>query len=86
MKARGIPQRTPRGFAFSLCFHRACSIINKYAILQKKLFAEKGSRMEVHICPVKMKTVLFDNGKCTEEVCQEKDCPIMVLQSQEREE
>lgn len=42
--------------------------------------------MEVHICPVKMKTVLFDNGKCTEEVCQEKDCPIMVLQSQEREE
>lgn len=41
--------------------------------------------MDVHICPVKMRTVLFDEGKCTE-ACQEEDCPIMVLQSQEKEE
>ena len=41
--------------------------------------------MEVHICPIKMRTVLFDDGKCTE-ICIEEDYAIMVLRRQEKEE
>ncbi len=37
--------------------------------------------MEVHICPIKMKTVLFDENGCTE-ACSEEDCPIKVLQEE----
>ena len=33
---------------------------------------------EVHICPILMRTVIWEDGKCTE-ACNE-DCPILILQ------
>ena len=30
---------------------------------------------DVHICPILMRTVIWIDGKCTEE-CDENDCPI----------
>lgn len=32
--------------------------------------------MEIHICPIKMRTVKFLDGQCAE-MCKEKDCPIV---------
>ena len=31
--------------------------------------------MEVHICPVRMRTVAFENGECLE-ICIEDACPV----------
>ncbi len=31
--------------------------------------------MEVHICPILMRTVRFIEGQCSE-LCEETDCPI----------
>lgn len=30
---------------------------------------------EVHVCPILMRTVIWEDGKCTEE-CDEEECPI----------
>ncbi len=30
---------------------------------------------EVHVCPILMRTVIFENERCTEK-CNEQDCPI----------
>lgn len=32
---------------------------------------------EVHICPILMRTVIWEDGKCTEE-CDESGCPVGV--------
>ena len=32
-------------------------------------------KQEVHICPILMRTVIFEDDCCTED-CQEEDCPI----------
>lgn len=32
---------------------------------------------EVHICPILIRTVMWEDGKCTED-CGEQDCPIMI--------
>lgn len=34
---------------------------------------------EVHICPILMRTVIFEDGRCTED-CTEQDCPIIVME------
>lgn len=34
---------------------------------------------EVHICPIFMRTVVFEDGECTME-CTEEDCPIKTEQ------
>ena len=39
------------------------------------------SEKEVHICPILMRTVIWEDGKCTEE-CDEDECPIEILYSQ----
>ena len=31
--------------------------------------------IEIHICPILMRTVKFEDGTCTEQ-CNEDDCPI----------
>ncbi len=36
------------------------------------------SDKEVHICPILMHTVIWEDGKCTED-CDEEDCPIANL-------
>ena len=33
---------------------------------------------DVHICPILMRTVLWEDGKCTEK-CSEEDCPIKAI-------
>lgn len=33
---------------------------------------------EVHICPILMRTVRFEDGECTEQ-CEEDDCPVLEL-------
>ena len=33
------------------------------------------NKKEVHICPILMRTVIWEDGKCTEK-CDEEDCPI----------
>ena len=33
---------------------------------------------EVHICPILMRTVIWEDGKCTEG-CTEEECPIALL-------
>ena len=35
---------------------------------------------EVHICPILMRTVIWEDGKCTED-CDEEDCPISDVKS-----
>lgn len=35
---------------------------------------------EVHICPILMRTVIFENGRCCTEDCAEVDCPIIVIE------
>ena len=37
---------------------------------------------EVHICPILMRTVIWEDGKCKED-CAEEDCPILFLSQQE---
>ena len=37
---------------------------------------------EVHVCPILMRTVIFENQKCTER-CDEQDCPVAELLKQE---
>lgn len=32
---------------------------------------------EVHICPIHMRTVVWEDGICAED-CEEQDCPIKV--------
>ena len=32
---------------------------------------------EVHLCPILMRSVIFEDGKC-EESCEEEDCPLSV--------
>lgn len=34
---------------------------------------------EVHICPILMRTVIWEDGVCKEN-CSEEDCPILILQ------
>ena len=36
------------------------------------------SENEVHICPIMIRTVIWENNKCTED-CNEDDCPILSL-------
>ena len=33
--------------------------------------------MEVHICPVLLRTVMFADGSCQEECGDRNDCPVM---------
>ncbi len=33
---------------------------------------------EIHVCPILMRTVIWIDGKCTEN-CPEEECPIVVL-------
>lgn len=33
---------------------------------------------EVHVCPILMRTVIWENGKCVEE-CDKDDCPLMLI-------
>ncbi len=37
---------------------------------------------EVHICPILMRTVIFENGECTEP-CKEPVCPVAELPKRE---
>ena len=39
----------------------------------------KEKTREVHICPILMRTVIFEDGRCTED-CAEQDCPIIVME------
>lgn len=43
------------------------------------------SAVEVHVCPILMRTVLWNDGHCTEKTCAEKtcteDCPIHELEN-----
>lgn len=32
------------------------------------------SAVEVHVCPILMRTVLWNDGHCTEKTCAEKTC------------
>ncbi len=38
---------------------------------------EQDMKIEIHICPILMRTVKFVDGRCTE-FCNEEDCPVMV--------
>ena len=33
---------------------------------------------EIHTCPLLMRTVIWEDGKCKEN-CTEEDCPILIL-------
>lgn len=35
------------------------------------------SESEAHVCPILMRTVIWEDGECIEE-CIEKDCPIAI--------
>lgn len=37
---------------------------------------------EVHICPILMRTVIWEDGECKEH-CDEEDCPLRFLPSQD---
>ena len=37
---------------------------------------------KVHICPILMRTVIWEDGECAEE-CDEEDCPIRSLPPQD---
>ena len=43
------------------------------------------SAVEVHVCPILMRTVLWNDGHCTEKTCTEntctEDCPIHELEN-----
>ena len=43
------------------------------------------SAVEVHVCPILMRTVLWNDGHCTEKTCAEntctEDCPIHELEN-----
>ena len=40
--------------------------------------------MEIHICPILMRTVKFEDGQCTEKCSEKNDCPILIeIQRQE---
>ena len=41
--------------------------------------------MEVHICPIKMRTVRFIDGSCSEK-CDEEDCPVLEMLRREVED
>ena len=33
---------------------------------------------EVHVCPILMRTVIWEDGECKEH-CDEEDCPIFIV-------
>ena len=41
--------------------------------------------MEIHVCPILMRTVKFIDGRCSEQ-CNEDDCPIIDLFKIENED
>ena len=41
--------------------------------------------MEVHICPIKMRTVLIDKEKCDEQDENCDDCPVLDMLRREKE-
>ncbi len=43
------------------------------------------NKKEVHICPILMRTVIWEDEKCTED-CGETDCPIQVCINNHSEE
>lgn len=40
---------------------------------------------EVHVCPILMRTVIWNNQKCSEN-CDETECPIKILESKQKSE
>ncbi len=41
--------------------------------------------MDIHVCPILMRTVNFEDEKCTEQ-CSRKDCPIENMEKKDEEE
>ncbi len=44
---------------------------------------DKALEKQVHICPLLMRTVIFESGKCTE-ACGEPACPVLELLDREK--